>query len=431
MSNGHVLAMYDVRGIQNYIFKTAKLRDSIGASEIVATIVRDALFFAVEKQGGISSQLEWISESGPLPYNHTDEYDVQVLYIGGGNAYVKYSSGELAVDISKAMAKYTIENTYSLQLATAITDITEDYAEDYKSLINKMTNTKDNMSSSAPVGAFPIVKTEKKTGYPLKTKELSAEVKLKREAESRIPFRDDQEKKKFENYITEKYVSSLLAVVHIDGNNMSLRIREMIKGIQDYSEAINLMRSISYKIDSSYKKVFCEMQDLFNGLRKDDHYNVLRVVSSGDDITYVCNANVALATVEYFCNNISKYGMGSDDDPKGRFSVCAGIAFFGSHFPFNTAYSVAEACCDSAKDRAKKQEHKSGELVANWMDFQFCRSIHAADLDKIRQEEYVTARGENLLRRPYYMPADTLEKENKRFSDLRSGNLGRVTLEIP
>lgn len=38
-----VLAMYDVRGIQKYIFRTAKVQDATGASAIVEDIILEAL----------------------------------------------------------------------------------------------------------------------------------------------------------------------------------------------------------------------------------------------------------------------------------------------------------------------------------------------------------------------------------------------------
>ena len=43
------LAMYDVRGIQNYIFRTNKLKEIIGASSIVENIIQDALSYAIQQ----------------------------------------------------------------------------------------------------------------------------------------------------------------------------------------------------------------------------------------------------------------------------------------------------------------------------------------------------------------------------------------------
>lgn len=48
MEEESVLVMYDVRGIQEYIFRTAKVKDAIGASGIVEDIIYKVLFHAVK-----------------------------------------------------------------------------------------------------------------------------------------------------------------------------------------------------------------------------------------------------------------------------------------------------------------------------------------------------------------------------------------------
>lgn len=433
--SNQVLVLYDVRGIQDYIFRTSKMKDAIGASHIVETLFDNAIQEATGKLG-LNSRLDWKNTS----YDDSGEADCIVLYIGGGNACVIYRSREIAVEASKVMAAYTLENTYSLQLAVAIVDKTDNYSNDYARLMAEMIRVKDRMRVSKPLDSLPIVKTEIKTGLPVSdldyrtsqetgrthVKDVSRESGLKTKAGDDVRKELELEEKVFDSYVTEKGESSMLAVVHIDGNNMGLRIRELISGKEDYNEAVSEMRRISNAINSSYKKVFMDMAETFEDiktmskdrLKKDSSkWWIMKIIDAGDDITYVCNAGIALATVEYFCTNISKYGM-KDDDSKFRFSACAGVAYFNSHFPFNIAYNVAEGCCDSAKNRAKDNRYKSGETVGNWIDFQFCRSVHAVSLEKIRRDEYVTVGGENLLRRPYYIYSPDLAKDNARFEKM-------------
>lgn len=92
-----------------------------------------------------------------------------------------------------------------------------------------------------------------------------------------------------------------------------------------------------------------------------------------DDITFVCNGKLAVPAVKYFLENI-----GEEKD----YSACGGIAFFNSHFPFSDAYQVAEACCENAKKRAKEEENRGAESrIGNFMDFQVCTNVRAANLD--------------------------------------------------
>ena len=429
-TNAQILSMYDVRGIQNYIFRTSALKDAIGASALVEDIFKKALDFSCKKVNlrADEIQLEWTDEAGPLMFDEalSESYKVNVLYIGGGNAYVVFESRELAIQISKMMSKYTMDNTYSLQLVVAMVEKTGNYRNDYAKLNEEMINNKAKMIVSQPIGALPIVEVERKTGFPLAKERnengirvrLSKESDMKKEAGIKKRKADDisREERIFDNYTTKKGDDSMIAVVHIDGNNMGNRIRTLVENIESYDEAINLMREISFQIDSSYKNVFEKMRSYFNKTvtikGKTNDFFVLKILTAGDDITYVCNAKIAVQTVEFFANEITKYGMRKDiEEVKYKFSVCGGISFINSHFPFNIGYEVAEECCSTAKDRAKETENKKGSLVGNWVDFQICKNIQTLHLSRVRHNEYITKSKENLLIRPYYIPTESFDKE--------------------
>lgn len=431
MSEAKKLVMYDVRGIQKYIFRTAKVKDAIGASKIIEEIIEKALKYAVNKlDENINVNLDWCDGKGVMKYI-PDDCDVQVLYIGGGNAFVVFSSEELAVRINRLMSKYVLKHTYSLQLAIAMVEKTDDYSSDYKKLHVVMANVKANMTVSKPIGALPIMDIEIKTGYPLVDDENSTETLLKKKEGQKKRVNEEENEKIIDSYITKKGVDSNIAIVHIDGNNVGLRIRDVIQDETSYEEAINHMRQISYNINSSYKKVFNNMKTQFENNAKVDgkenRHFVMEVLVAGDDITYVCNAKIALATVEYYSKEISKYVMyGNENDPenvkKFGFSVCAGVAYVGSHFPFHAGYEVAEACCDSAKDEAKREENKDGDRIGNFVDFQICKNVHTKNLKETRKREYVTADGKQLLVRPYYIHVDNecSEECSNKFNEIKN-----------
>ena len=82
------------------------------------------------------------------------------------------------------------------------------------------------------------------------------------------------------------------------------------------------MRLVSNQIRKSYRQVFDEMsQNIQEGARhcrefvsRGDKPYIRRIVTAGDDITYVCTAKIALASVEYFCREISKYTLNGKED---------------------------------------------------------------------------------------------------------------------
>lgn len=423
---GRILAMYDIRGIQDYIFKTVNIKDAIGASSIVEDIIERALESAVNDEGLPKDRvsLEWHTASGPIEFSGDKALncDVYVLYIGGGNAYVMYQNRETALKINKKMSVFVLKNTYSLQLATAMVDVTGNYSTDYKRLNSEMSAVKAKMEKSGPLGALPVMEIELKTGYPVTEKDgsdkMSTETVLKKKRDVEVRKNKAVEDKILDSYVTKKGVDSTIAVVHIDGNNMGLRIRNLIKDKQDYAEAVSLMRSISFNINSSYKNVYYDMERHFNDNSevrgKSNNKFVMKVLTAGDDITYVCNGAVALDTVEYFSKKISKKGLyGADNEAdlkKYGFSVCAGVAYISSHYPFYSGYETAEACCESAKKRAKDPRNMKDGRIGSWVDFQICKNIGSGNIESVRKKEYLTAESIQLMLRPYYISTD-VDKE--------------------
>lgn len=424
-----ILAMYDVRGIQSFIYRTPHIKDAMGASEMIENIISDALRAACSelKLHKEDYSIDWDNETEIYPYKWGGEHQVEVLYIGGGNAFVMYENQSLCEKVNRKMARYVLDNTYSLQLATAWVEVEgrETYQKDYNKLFAKMNTIKADMTTSVPFGALPVMKTELKTGYPAigvqadkNRVDISTETCKKLDRKHKRVWESDIDKI-LDNY-TRQGKNSRIAVVHIDGNNMGLRIRRLMEEIEkpeDYEQAVNKMREISHNIKYSYLNTFKKMKEQFEKteLPGENAKRLVReIIVAGDDITYVCNAYIALETVRYFSERISGCAMNILDhgDEKEKeenikkygFSVCAGIAYIGSHFPFSAAYEVAESCCDSAKQMAKMEENKDGERIGNYVDFQICKNIQCKDLKKIRREEFVTPTGESLLLRPYYIP---------------------------
>lgn len=407
MTSQPVLAMYDVRGIQKYIFRTTKVKDAVGASAIVEDIIAEALRYAVDSmKPSPSMEMQWCEGKKALPFEEGKK-EVQILFVGGGNAYVIFRDRQLCLEINKRMSAYVMKHTYSLQLAAAVVDCTGDYQNDYQKLHEQMNRTKADMIVSKPLGALPIMQVEVKTGYPLSDGDVSTETGLKKKKSESIAA-GDRAARIFDHYVIQKGVDSTIAVVHIDGNNMGLRIREQIQGIRDYKEAVQKMRNISCNINESFKQTFQEMSDHFNkDAVKGKMYFVRKILVAGDDITYVCNGRIALKTIEYFCRRVAGLTMTGDTDAesikKYGFSVCAGAAFINSHFPFHVGYEVAEECCESAKKRAKEPRYMDHGRIGNFVDFHICKNVHAQNLKLMRQREYRLEGRYSLLTRPYYI----------------------------
>ena len=272
--------------------------------------------------------------------------------------------------------------------------------EDYEAINNRLREIKASMPLNMPVGAMPFMAADSITGAPLTKKDVdgnyySTEAILKRAA-----FPKTEDEKLFDNMVTEKGDNSTLAVFHIDGNSMGNTIRKEMEKTDGYEEAIAKMRGLSLRISGNFRQTVDEMKAYMDSLtpkikETKDHKLYREIIVAGDDITFVCNAKLAIPAVKFFLENISK---------KGEFSACGGIAFFNSHFPFSDAYQVAEACCESAKKCAKQDTCKgNGSKIGNFLDYQICTNIRASELDTYRDRHY-TADGKSFIFRPYYVP---------------------------
>ena len=309
-----VLAMYDVRGIQSYIFKSNAAKEIVGASVLVEKIITEGLreYVSIQKKNLSTYMMDW-KKDNPKAFLEDQEIEMQIMFIGGGNAYVLFRHGRECEKVNRFLAKYLLDRTYSLNLAVAVVSKTEDYKKDYDAINNKMREIKASMPLSMPVGAMPFMAVDTITGYPLTSKDTkgnyySTEASLKRAA---FPKMEDE--KLFDNMITEKGDSSTLAVFHIDGNSMGNTIRNTMKDIRGYEDAITKMRKLSLNISGNFRQTVDEMKEYMEFLTpriKDTKKHKLyrEIIVAGDDITFVCNAKLAIPAVKFFLENISKKG---------------------------------------------------------------------------------------------------------------------------
>jgi hypothetical protein len=424
--NQWFLAVYDVRGIQEFVFRTPKLRENTGASYIVANIFTEALNAAIEK-------LCWEANACRLDWEHYDEFKLptdpgvkmEILYTGAGNTYIAYRAQADYEALNRFVSKYVLEHTYSLNLAIAVVPAAGSYAETYEALVKKLAENKAKMPMTRLLGSLPVTRQDSDTGYPLshyyapggnqsEIEPVPKERKLKLDAFSRAGYKDEE--KNLDGLISEKGVDSQIAIVHIDGNNMGKRFAEEMRSTADYAEAAQKSRNLSKSIAEDFSKALDETKERlakfvasercsFENKYYDEKHGkckryIRTVISSGDDITFICNARTAISLCEIFLNKLSK--------GTNHFTACAGIAIINSHFPFHAGYELAEQCCAEAKNRAKEAARKQAEAAGsereagNYMDFQICKSIMTAtDLTRSRRENYELPDGTRLLARPY------------------------------
>lgn len=402
------LCMYNVKGIQKYIYASSKLKEIVGASELVAGSIinnlKPAALKVVGDKGKVIFDICKENQINDLQFDHDNTVSVELVYEGGGNVVVLYRDENQMNQINMMLSTVLAIKNRGMQLIVASTDKTDDYQKDMSELRQKMTAISENMPPVYEMNNLPVTMEDSATGEPLTRvayTTMNGVNQYRRVSESSyqklIAF-DVNENKTSDRYLPQK---GRIAVVHADGNNMGINIANALKGVKDYDKAVRLMRQISHNIDTNFKQAF---DQAIADMNQKEPF-VRKIILSGDDSTYVIKADYAMEFTTKFIQHIEEHFM-IDGVESSRLRACAGIVYVHSHFPFSEAYKMAEMLCESAKTKAKKSDRRKDGQVLSYVDFQICLNGATSDLERMRVREYVNADGYSLLSRPYCISKD-------------------------
>lgn len=411
MKGKRVLAMYDVRGKQDYIYRSRKIREIIGASAIIRDVFKDHLYPAAveirnkERDLGDQKAIYLYDKKKEEAFSaeaferRMEEGDLigEVVYDGGGNFLVLYKDKETCIQVNKVFTKNLMQATYTLKVLCTILEGPDlnAYRKDNARLYGQHRKNEARESVIYPVNSLPVVQVDPLTSRPLSVKRAVVgargeveKMSLERAAKCDKYLKEVAEQgdvigeKVLDEIVTERGKESLLAVIYIDGNNMGAQVQACLEGKESYGECVTELRRFSEKIQKDY------VDDRISAINRmlDDKYKDLlhkkrrTIVSAGDEMTIICNARDALDVVKAYFREMPE-----------TCSSCVGISIFHSHAPYAEAYRLAEECCRSGKDRMKEQ----GLEHACFMDLHYCQGGIGISLEKIREKEL---RGEGCSR---------------------------------
>ena len=265
------IAVYDTRGIQEYIFRTNYAKEIVGASCLIDSLIIKGLSEYVktlDKETQKQYMVDWKNDN-PLEFLNNKNIVMQVMFIGGGNAYVLFRDRAACQEVNRFLGKYVLEKTYSLNVAIAVCEKTESFTNDYKNIDDEMEKIKKKMSNAMPVGALPFMERDSITGFPITImkKEHNKENYYCTEANyKRNAFPKNESEQIFDNMVTLKGDDSNLAICHIDGNSMRMQIKKKIEHVQSYSDAIKIMRALSLEIETVFRQTFDKMTEYMQQL---------------------------------------------------------------------------------------------------------------------------------------------------------------------
>lgn len=440
---GMTLTLVDVRGVQHYLFNANELKQNLGASALVENATHEWIFeFLPEKRNA-----QWIQKEYRVEFDaktiEKDGLDAEVVFMGGGNAAILFSTFDLAKQFTEKYTEHLLVNAPGLEASVAhVKDVDMGKPGAFKQAWATM-QSKEMPKQKARLVAQPLLGLSVTaecafTGLPAvedpkkdpndkdpnaRRVLVSAEAFIKQDEETvkaankrlkdLLPIDGFNYPLDFDDLGGERGKSSFIAIVHADGNSMGSRLqgytehddnREMIRSMRKFSETLNQVGLHAMQTVRDYLAMYSgEFPDRFDPNEivriNNFHLPIRPLVFGGDDVTFVCDGRLGLALAVKLLQSFS-----NADLPDGEKAyACAGVAIVHSHYPFARAYNLAEDLCQSAKEKAREwdpenKEKKTGSRVS-FINWHVALSGRTLKWDETQKREFSNPNGQ-LLQRP-------------------------------
>ena len=385
-----ILALYDLRSKQEYIYRTNKIREISGGSALLSAVYE--CFIEKAQKSGISfyNSGDWHGKCFSLDLFKESDCDAEVVYIGGGNLMVIYKNEEIYRKANRLFSRMLLDETWTVSAIVSCVPVTGNFIKDRSELYRQNAINKSTGSVSVPCSVLPFTQVDMQTYMPIvqknkgKQESLSRESVCKLEACKKIDPNDPLSAIYLDDLAADKGRESILAIIYIDGNNMGAKLMQVLKDVENYDSCMNALRGFSEKTAHDFVETPIEAIEkmLLEKQKAGISYAKYRkVIAGGDEITLICNARIVPEILDVYFNTL-------DSENSGNYA-CAGVALFHAHAPFADVYEIAEQCCESGKKASRKYESN-----ANFIDFHYCRAGITNDMEIVRekQEKDLTAR---------------------------------------
>ncbi len=406
------LALLETSGNQAYLFATNKMREVVGGSELLYRCGTSLPLQQVDAwrqaHGGTATGLRGNddqpfdpavlsdAEANP-PLDPADDKAVEVVLATSGKAILLCGSAETARAIVAGATRAALARAPGVDLRGAVVPAPDpggaaaDMDAAFQSLYRTMEADRGRLP--APEQRFPglpQVARCRTTGLPaartIRNEDIEpsdgggaafgrgtdpgprAEIAVRKEksrvaAYTRLDNWMDPGARPIDDWVDDEW----LGVIHADGNGVGqifMGFRQAVENIagchavgRDY---LHWQRRFSAALDGCSRRAMAAALDTLKRqghLHDRDKWPVLPLVMGGDDLTVLCQGRIALPlTIAYLRTFEAETEADTDVSSlataahgAARLSACAGVALVKPHFPFHTAYDMAEDLLRQAK----------------------------------------------------------------------------------
>ena len=373
------------QGIQEYIYATNDLQEIIGASEIIDSLGRK-FKDKQEGDGAIFGIFDELREKGLVG---------QILLNAAGNFRAIVEGEDNLQKIVRDLPKKIMQSAYGITISQATALYKDgDYETASKELEKNLKIQRNrpsipldmsiNFMALAPKTARPVVKF---SGDDV----LDISSVQKREAHASWFRKRRKENDKFMEIKEFSQISNKknkLAVIHADGNGLGVLVKNLTDEVNKNNNT-GIIAKFSEALDKATKEAFVNAKEKTKAALGKDSLKIKELILSGDDMTAVCDADIALEFTKNFIDEFEILTDMAKPDIKRKLTMCAGIAYCNEKFPFHYAVKLAEDLCSAAKKHSKNKyvENQENQIAPSCLMFHNVQSSNFQSWDKFIKDE--------------------------------------------
>ena len=376
-----------VQGIQSYIFETNKLKEIIGASEIVEQLCTTWFDAFLTNNGNNYQGKKLLNAAGNIRFK-TDKTTAEKIFKDYHNFLLEKAPG---VPFSQAVVVIEKGKEYE-----AIQKLDEklrgqrnkpQYAFD----LGLMTRSKYRRTGGATI---PNHKDDDKQFYDLITgtkyfnrngNKLKEKIKI-----DNIKF--PSEFKEIAKGNTHRW----MAVIHIDGNGMGLMIKSILEN-SDSGNKFNNLQDFSKKVSQSTINALNKaINKTIMPYKNDNNLLPMRpIIIGGDDLTIIVRADLAIKFTQVYLQEFENQTKDNGINEGKGLTAAAGIAFVKEKFPFHYAVNLAEDLTSYAKNKSNREK--------SCLHFHLVKDSYIDNYNEVQERELIVDNNFNFINGPYYI----------------------------
>lgn len=416
--------LFEAKSIQAYIFKSGRLKDLIAASERLDRLVDDREH----------STLNRVLESAGLESNLLDaDKQVEGEVIGftrckGGAFYAFCVQAEPLEKLRRLWTLTVLQLFPGLEFTDALTqgvNLSEAMAKGHSQMaMSRNAPTikfpiATAVCSNAPrsgLAAVPVSSTAQREMMSDAKEYIDIDTEHHRQAYHLLELRKDTLLGKFTGDALpddlsfpldvdkaadgERQVVRDLALIHVDGNGIGLILRQLQKALLGKADAefSSAFRQFSTALGNATQAAAAEATKwLYEAHLKNhpDNNKLLPmrpIVLGGDDITVLCQADLAIGYAERFCEAFKKFSEQElkslhnkylkNTELKPYLTASGGVLYHKASHPFVTCHQLVEGLCDEAKLATKSVDPNVGPAA---LSFYRISNVLAEDMQQLRE----------------------------------------------